>query len=66
MKPRLMTEFQLLFSMAPSVITIIKSAESMITELKVIIWLYWELTNLWVKDFNRVKRHSYVLGTLQK
>lgn len=52
MKSRLMSKFQLLFSMVPSVITIIKSAESVITELKVIIWLHCELTNLWVKDFN--------------
>lgn len=61
-----MTELQLLFSMAPSTVTTIKSAESITTELKVTIWLHCELTNFSVKDFNSVKRHSYVLRTLQK
>lgn len=55
MKPRLMSEFQFLFSVAASVITLIKPAESIITELKVIIWLHCQLKKHWVKDFNWVK-----------
>lgn len=52
MKPRLMTESQFLFNTAVSIITIIKSAESIITELNVRIWLHGELTKLWAKDLN--------------
>lgn len=61
-----MTESQFLFNTALSIITIIKSAESIITELNAIIWPRSELTKLWAKDLNRVERHSYVLCTLQK
>lgn len=56
--------FQYLFSVAPSVITLIKSAES-IRKKKITIWLLCDLTDPWVKDFKWVQRHGYVLCTLQ-